>query len=347
MTWIYPWNHTVRINDKAITFVTGLILLLGVGTFVHKGDELFAPKAGTIKIASADADFMPSTDVFLSPKMPAIVQKAENLDIAQVLPPKMHDISGLELVRGTRTASALATPQKYGTLEIDPIQIDCSINLTAKPLRGARIKLELVAPCHKNKVATITHVSLRFNEIVDDSGMITIIIPVLSDPANIEVSFADGISKSISTPVKDLSSAQRTVIAWSGNIDLQLHVDENAFDVSQSKEITTLSARSYKESYLQGGGYLTTLGNADVENGKFIQIYSTDNPNEMFVDFTVVINSPNNWCGAKFLIKTVRYTVDLGPQFASKNVSVRNCSAKNESIVLKNMLRNLIVAQRN
>lgn len=342
----------MRINDKAITFVTGLVLLLGVGTFVHKGDELFAPKTNTIKVASADTGFLPTTDAISSPQLPAINQNPESLNIAKVLLPPIPDkagpdIAGFKHVRGAEMASVLVTPQKYDTLKIDPVQIDCALNLTAKPLRGARIKLELIAPCHKNKVATITHVGLRFNEIVNDRGMITIIIPVLSDPANIEVSFADGVSQSISTRVKDLSSAQRTIIAWSGRVDLQLHVNESGFDLAQNKQITPLNTRTHKESYLQGGGYLTTLGNSSVENGKFIQIYSIDNPDDMFVDFTVVLNNPNNLCGAKLSINTGQYTADLGAQFASKNVSVRNCSAENESIVLKNMLRNMIVAQRN
>jgi len=337
----------VRINDKAVTFVTGLVLLLGVGTFAHMGDELFAPRVNTTEIAKAEMDYIPTTDLTPGPQMPAIKQEPDTLNIAQILPDRATEISDFAFVRSVQSASVLVKPQVYGTFIIDPVQIDCSLSLSAKSLRGARIQLGLIAPCHKNKIATIMHAGLRFNEIVDNSGKISIIIPVLSDPANIEVSFADGTSKSITTPVKDLSSIQRTIIAWSGRNAIQLKVDETAYDSSQDKQISAQNARSYKESYVHGGGYLTSLGNIIIEDGNFIQVYSIDNPNDIFVDFSIVLDNPNNSCGGRFSLDTVQYTADMGAQSASNNISIRNCSTKNESIVLKNMLRNLIVAQRN
>lgn len=117
-------------------------------------------------------------------------------------------ISDLTLVRATQTVPPSAAQTIYNTLELKPFDLDCALNLSVKSLRGARVKLAVTAPCHKNKTITIKHASLRFSEIVDDNGMITIIIPVLSDPATIEVSFADGTFKSISAPAKDLSSLQ-------------------------------------------------------------------------------------------------------------------------------------------
>jgi hypothetical protein len=330
-----------------VTFVTGLVLLLGVGTFAHKGDELFAPSVKPTEIAKAEVDYIPATDITPGPQLPVIKQESDNLNIAQILPDEAADISDFEFVRSVQSASVLVTPQVYGTFIIDPVQIDCSLSLSAKSLRGARIQLGLIAPCHKNKIATIIHAGLRFNEIVDNRGRINIIIPVLSDPANIEVSFADGTSKSITTPVKDLSSIQRTLIAWSGRKAIQLRVDETAYDGSQDKQISAQNARSYKESYINGGGYLTSLGNINIEDGSFIQVYSIDNPNGVFVDFSIVLNNPYNNCGGWFSLETVQYTADMGSQSASNNISIRNCSTKNESIVLKNMLRNLIVAQRN
>jgi len=341
------WNHTVRINDKAVTFLTGLVLLLGVGTFAHKGDEIFAPSLKTTEIAKADVDFIPTADITSSPQMPAIKQELDTLIIEQILPNKTTEISDFAFVRSAQSASVLVTPQVYGTFTIGPVQVDCSLRLSAKSLRGARIQFGLIAPCHKNKVATIIHADLRFNEIVDNSGQINIIIPALSDPANIEVSFADGTSKFISTSVKGLSSIQRTIIAWAGQKAIQLKVDETTYDNSQDKQISAQNARSYKESYLNGGGYLVSLGNIIIEGGNFIEVYSIDNPNGIFIDFSIVLDNPNNSCGGRFSLDTVQYTADMGAQSASNNILIRNCSTKNESIVLKNMLRNLTVAQRN
>ena|GEM_PF-2324295 len=337
----------MRLNDKALTFITGLVLLLGVGTFVHKGDELFAPKTSTTQIAKADTSGTVRTDAIPHGNKHISAQRPDVFVPAAVTPPKSPPISDFELVRSVQTASTSTAPETFGTLKIDPTQMDCSLSLSAKPLGGARIQLGVKAPCHRSKVITITHAGLRFNEVIDDNGEITITIPVLSDPANIEVSFADGTSKSITAAVKDLSSLQRTGIAWSGQANLQLNANEQFFDSSRDQQITKLNIRSYKRSYLQGGGYLTMLGNSDIENGKFVQIYSIESPNAVFVDFKVVLENPNHLCGTRFSISTVRYAANLGTQIASKNVSVKNCSADNQNIVLKNILRNLIVAQRN
>ena len=335
----------MRLNDKAVSLITGVILLLGVGTVVHKGDELFGSKASTTQIAKADIGPIIQTDASAMPYEHSSVQMPDSITAA--LRPVKTTISDFELVRAEQTTPVTVPQTTYNTLQISPDEMDCALNLTAKSLRGARVQLAVIAPCHKNKTITITHAGLRFNEIVDGKGKITIIIPVLSDPATIEVSFADGATKSISAPAKDLSSLQRSGIAWVGQADLQLHVDEGYIKASKNTRITAQNARSYKKSYLQGGGYLTTLGNTDVENGAFVQIYSIESSTGVFVDFNVVLRDPSRNCNTRLMVNTVSYSMELGAQSTRKNISVGNCSAKKENIVLKNILRDLIVAQRN
>ncbi len=330
----FMWVVPVRLNDKAISLVTGLVLLLGVGTLVHKGDALFGSKPKETQVASAQTDPVIITDV--------------RHELGQTPAPiNTTTISDFEFVRAKQTASVTGSQTSYNTFKIDPAEMDCGLNLSAESLRGARVQLAIIAPCHKNKTITISHAGLRFNEIIDETGRITIIIPVLSDPATIKVSFADGTSKSISAPAKDLSSLQRTGITWSGQTNLQLRVDESSHRVSKNTRITAQNPRSYKQSYLQGGGYLTALGNRTIENGAFTQIYSIENPSDIFVDFNVVVQSTSSNCGARITINTMRYTAASGAEHASKNVFLKKCSAENANIVLKNMLRNLIVAQRN
>jgi hypothetical protein len=84
-----------------------------------------------------------------------------------------------------------------------------------------------------------------------------------------------------------------------------------------------------------------------VENGAFVQIYSVENPQRVFVDFNVVLRDTSRNCKTGLMIDTVRYSAELGVQITHKNMPIRNCSAIKENIVLKNILRDLIVAQRN
>ncbi|MBL4750621.1 MAG: hypothetical protein JKX71_08615 [Amylibacter sp.] len=335
----------MRLNDKAISFITGVVLLLGVGTVVHKGDELFGSKANTTQVAKADTGLAVQTDAQPIAHERSSIQMPDSITTA--LPSAKTTITDFELVRAEQIAPVTMPQPIYNTLQISPAEMDCALKLTAKSLRGARVQLAVIAPCHKNKIITITHAGLRFNEILDDKGMITIIIPVLSDPATIEVSFADGASKSISAPAKDLSSLQRSGIAWVGQADLQLHVDERYIKASKNTQITAQNTRSYKQSYLQGSGYITTLGNTDVESGAFVQIYSIENLTGVFVDFNVVLHTKSRGCNTPLMINTVRYSTVLGAQISRKNIPIANCSAQKGKIVLKNILRDLIVAQRN
>jgi hypothetical protein len=328
-----------------LTVITGLVLLLGVGTLAHKGDEFFAPKADHIEIAKADIS---KTDTSFNTYSPAPTQLQKPPSIHVITIPEVADtISDFKLVRSETSLPKAALDTKTHNINNEPIALDCDLALDAKPLRGARVLLEISAPCHKRETVLISHAGLRFNEIISDKGMISIIIPVLSDPATIEVSFAGGVSKSISTPAKDLSNYQRTGVAWSGQLDLQLHAHEISFNSARNSQITDLNNRSYKQSSMQGGGYITMLGNSAVKGGDFLQIYSIENPNDVFVDFKISIDNPNKHCGTTLPIKTVRYTAELNAQIADKNVLIRDCSAKSETIVLTNFLRNLKVAQRN
>ena len=338
-------TRPVRLNDKAVSLITGVVLLLGVGTVVHKGDALFGSKANTTQIAKANTGPVVQTDASPMPREHNSIQMPNSITVA--LPSAKTTITGFELVRAEQATPVTVPQAAYNALHISSAEMDCALNLTAKSLRGARVQLAVIAPCHKNKTITITHAGLRFNEIVDGKGKITIIIPVLSDPATIEVSFADGTSKSISAPAKDLSSLQRSGIAWSGQADLQLRVDESYIKASKNTQITAKNTRSYKQSYLQGGGYITTLGNTDVENGGFVQIYSIENTQSVFVDFNVVLHDPSHICNTRLMINTVRYSAAFEAQITRKNIAIRNCSAQNENMVLKNTLRDLIVAQSN
>jgi len=338
----------VRLNDKALSIATGLVLLVGVGAMVQMGDKIFTPASQQTRIARADTGAISMTDA------PPINYKREslptghNIKVASLTQPDTALVSDLAFLHGeVQPSSFSASPKTTGTLKIDPLQTACGLTLTAKPLRGARVLLDIIAPCHTNKVVTISHAGLRFTEITDSAGRIRLTIPVLYDPANIKVSFADGMAKSISIKTKDLSSLQRTLIAWGGQVDLQLQVNESSYDATQNRQITAQDPRSYGQAYIEGGGYLTTLGSPDVENGKFVQVYSIDNQDTAFVDFSIVLENPSRQCGMGYSIDTMRYNAEYGVQSSSMNASVKNCSSKNQTIVLKNMLRSMIVAQRN
>ncbi len=97
-----------------------------------------------------------------------------------------------------QTISAGQHTSKVNSANFNPVAIDCKLDLTTTSLQGLRVLLHITAPCHTDKHVTITHSSLRFNEILNHEGVLKITIPVLSNPAKIIVSLADGTVKEIS-----------------------------------------------------------------------------------------------------------------------------------------------------
>ncbi len=336
----------MRLNDKAVTFVTGLVLILGVGFFVHKGEEIFSPKQKTIQIAKADTE-IPTAANNTQSKIDTPILPLET--VVYKPQPKLEIYNDIKLVRAEQKPNTGAFESSENVSDFQPIQLDCSVKLSAKSLRGARVHIDVSAPCHSNKVVTIKHAGLLFNEYIDDTGLISITIPVLSNPAQIDVSFADGVTKSITTPVKDLSSLQRNGIAWSGHKALNLHANEviNGFDDNQPAPVSMQNKRSYKEAFVLGGGYLTTLGNPNIPDGNLIQIYTSQIIENAYVDFEVYVANKGIGCQDNLKLKTLQYTPDTGAQIVSKAITINQCAEKSENIVLKNLLRNMIVAQQN
>jgi len=104
----------------------------------------------------------------------------------------------LSPLRSNQTISAGQYTSKINSAKYSPVAIDCELDLTTTSLQGLRVLLHITAPCHTEKHVTITHSNLRFNEVLNHEGVLKITIPVLSNPAKIIVSLADGTVKEIS-----------------------------------------------------------------------------------------------------------------------------------------------------
>ena len=97
----------MRLNDKALTIVTGLVLLLGVGTVIHKGDEMFAPKKATTQIAKADIKPTVMTEA-----------PAMNTYVAPVRPDITSEFSDFILVSSNQTSTVGAQLEPFSILKI-------------------------------------------------------------------------------------------------------------------------------------------------------------------------------------------------------------------------------------
>ena len=117
----------MRLNDKALTFITGLVLILGVGTFVHKGDELFKSKENHTQIAKADTISSVKTDAIANKYNSGIPIEAVVIPTA----PKITFDQDIQLVRADKPATTEAFEKLKTVLDYKPLALDCSVKLTA------------------------------------------------------------------------------------------------------------------------------------------------------------------------------------------------------------------------
>ena len=106
----------------------------------------------------------------------------------------LEDISW---VRSSNAPRPISNQNRVNIEPRAPLALDCKIRLRADGLRDARVKLTILAPCREGEIIIISHSGLRFSEKITASGQLTLTIPALSNPAKINVRFANGDEKSI------------------------------------------------------------------------------------------------------------------------------------------------------
>lgn len=148
----------MRLNSKVLTIITGCALLAGVSGLGSIGDSWRHSNT--------------------------------RLDAYATL----EDISW---VRSSNTPRPISNQNRANTELRTPLAFDCKIKLRADGLRDARVKLTILAPCREGEVIIISHSGLRFSEKITASGQLILTIPALSNPAKINVRFANGDEKSI------------------------------------------------------------------------------------------------------------------------------------------------------
>ncbi len=222
----------------------------------------------------------------------------------------------------------------------------CNITLKASPKPAARVSLEVNARCHPNKVVTVEHANLRFRETLDANGELTVSIPAFSEFSLFSISLDGGINAMVGVYVAGLSSVDRVGISWSGRDDTFLHAFEGTN--LQNGHRWRLSPGSYRRSQMDGGGYLTLLGDPQLPNAELTQVYSRrkfQSNTFKFVSLTLETLRGDTDCGGTLSVMTARHTPEIGYSSTQNKIRLQDCNSTTGSLVLKNLVKDLRVAQ--
>lgn len=195
-------------------------------------------------------------------------------------------------------------------------------SLTLLPRVPAMVTLTLAAPCHPGESLTITHAGLRFPARTDDRGGMTLTLPVLTTPAQVDLTLADGAVLTASAPISDLATVARTALLPIGTPGLHLR----AAQVGTRPAIT---AANPGQPDLATGGFLTLLG--DSAQGPQTEILSlpADTASGLAILHADVDDSS---CGHDLLAMIYRIQPDGPPSPGALSLAMPACTAPGKQI---------------
>ncbi len=286
-----------------------------------------------------------------------------NLDIVAVAPELAFPADITDIVL-TRTPVALDTPvaprvtanlpsMAFDIAELVEIRTNdaasCALDIRATPIFGARVKLKLIAPCHPNVVVTIKHAGLQFKERLDGAGAIELKIPAFAEYSRFDIELADGMTSTVGAYIAGLSALERVGIAWAGANDTFLHAMENGAVAGGVGHIWRVAPNTFAKSRMNGGGYMMTLGNPELENAELAQVYTLPQrakKRAQVVDFEIETLRGEYACGADMTVRMAQHRINSGAAQSELSLTMPACGSEDTSLVLKNAIKDMKVARK-
>lgn len=338
-------------KKRLITMVGGTVVCaLGIGFFMQRGEtaaprDLLAPLPSPIQ----QKILKPSTAAF---------------DVDETVSMGFHNVA-LTSVLLTLAAPTLPTPKpqdaglgaspaasKPGLLAVpitpsDPAtpQLGCAVTTTATPGPMANVDLTVSAPCFGNERLTIHHNGMMFTDVTDKNGMLSVTIPALAERAVFIVAFAEGQGSVALTTVPDLHNYDRVALQWSGNSGFQIHARE--FGAAYGADGHVWSGMSMAAP--ENGGSVIRLGDPDTLVPQMAEIYTfprgaSNRSGTVALSIEAEVTAEN--CGHDISAQSLELRGSQTLRTRDLVLSVPNCAAKGDFLVLNNLVEDLTIAAR-
>lgn len=224
----------------------------------------------------------------------------------------------------------------------------CETTLTATPARGAMVNLALSATCHLSERVEFSQDQLRFAAVTNESGALNIAVPALSDAPVFIVQFADGSMKTATANVPDTAEFKRIAVQWRGSNEMHIHAFEYGASYDAPGHVWAEAPHSPQTAVFGKGGFLISLGTPGIENPAQAEVYSYPrgaHPDSGLVRVNIETEVKSGNCGREISGETLQPGADGKLQQAEVSFAVPECAAVGEFLVLKNILRDLKIAQ--
>ena len=300
------------LNRRLMTMAGGTIVCaLGVGYFMQQATPIGYPSQDAAPQVAASA-----------------ILEIENITMISSAP---------ETVVETAETIIPAEP------EMSVAQVSCTVSMVAKPAPSANVGLTLSAPCHGNERVTLHHNGMMFTQATDDEGLLSVTMPALAEQAVIIAELASGPGAVATTKVSGLDQIDRVVLQWSGNSGFEIHAREFGAGYGEPGHVWSGSQTTLSTSRV------ARLGDTEQLAPRLAEIYSFDR-NEAQTNGTIALSVETEVsainCGREIAAQTLELSESGGLRTRDLVLSMPNCSAIGDFLVLNNLVEDLKVTAR-
>ncbi len=333
-------------NHEILTAVGTLACAVGIGFFMQSGQEAQSRYGQPIVVPKVQGPIAlpPKQDVIGAMKDGAVLSvESIILTSADVANTPVFPSFDEPVTTFNAPHSSLESPV------MNMAAPGCPVRLSASTSAAAMVDLSLDAPCWPNERLSVHHNGLIITEMTSDAGQLHLSLPALSQSAVFEVNFASGPSAKADVSVDTLGLYDRVVVQWTGKDAVQLHAREFGANYGDTGHVWSGASRDIQAVASGEGGFMTRHGNPQLAAARQAEVYTF--PKAMAqtagqVDLTVEAEVTTATCGRNLNAKTIQLGSDGDVTIREIALSVPDCGAQGDFLVLNNLLQDLKVAQK-
>ena len=334
-------------KNRLIPMVGGTVACaLSIGFFMQRGEtaaprDLLAPLPSPIQqmvLEPSGAVLDVDDTVSMGFQNVALTSIMPTFAVPTLPNPKPQDV-GLN--------GFIVEPMALPTTPSDPDmpQLGCAVTATATPGPMASVDLAVSAPCSGNERLTIHHSGMMFTDVTDQNGQLSVTVPALTVRAVFIIAFSDGKGSVALTNVPDLYSYDRVVLQWGGNSGFQIHAREFGAAYGENGHVWS----GMTTATLGNGGSVTRLGDPDTLAPQLAEIYtfpSGTSKRSGTVALSVEAEVTAENCGRDISAQSLELHSSQALRSRDLVLSVPNCAAIGDFLVLNNLVQDLTIAAR-
>ena len=342
----------MRNRKEIITTVGTLACAVGIGFFMQQGHTVPSADNQGASLANSEAAVLEVEEIVLT---------AASFDDEEAALTSEEGVTGLQAEEVAESQEPSAVPLVAGgemaaldgadvpMTETRALEESCLITANARPMAAAMVNLTLDAPCLAGERVTVHHSGLLFHQSTDAKGTFNIAVPAMTQEAVFIVAFSNGEGAVAQTSVDELSDYDRVALQWKGDTGFGLHAREFGADYGSEGHVYAGATRDMAMAVTGQGGFMSRLGDQDVPDGLLAEVYTFPTgltSGEGKVDLSVETQVGENNCSLEIEAQTLQTGRGLDITTKNLTLSVPDCDAAGNFLVLKNLFEDLKVASR-